>query len=541
MSERREAGVPPSSERGPSGPAPEAPRAGNVSERREAGVPPSSERGPSGERGETMLVVEGELVEPVTAGGVAARAGARIRARQSYRWWVLVTVLSGLFATGLTITVLTTAVPFIQDDLGASLGAITWVVSAPFLVRSIFVPAFGKAGDLIGRRRTWLLGFGTSTVAALLCGFAPNVGMLILFRAISAAAGAAVIPSSLALIAAAFEPDERVKALGWWSATIAISPLLGVITGGFVVEGLGWRWLFFAQFPFGVIALLLGVVVLRESKGDVTERFDVWGCVLSIFGFGSLLLVFNRGPVGSWDWGSSRMVGLSAIAVALLVAFVVHELRVAAPILPVRYFGRRKFAGAVGANFTANFAYMGGFFVTSLLLADAALFGYRADQVALGVSPRAASLGLMGPIGGYMAARYGGRRMATLGMVLIVASMLALAAIDGDSSYPMLLPGLVLSGFGLGLVVPPSAATVTNEADPNDLAAASGALNMGASMGASLGIATMQAVLAGFAVTAAAPGAGAYSAAFLFGAGMSAVGLLAALNLPTRPVRRRTS
>lgn len=487
---------------------------------------------------EPRLLVEGELVEPLITRGPAARMGARLRARPSYRWWVLVTVLSGLFATGLTITVLTTAVPFIREDLDASLAAITWVVSAPFLFRSIFVPAFGKAGDLVGRRRTWLVGFGISTGAALLCGFAPNVGVLILFRAVSAAAGAAVIPSSLALIAEAFEPEERVKALGWWSATIAVSPLLGVIVGGFVVEDLGWRWLFYAQFPFGVIALLLGIVVLRESKGDVTQRFDMEGSVLSIVGFGALMLVFNRGPVGGWDWVSTPMAATVLLAVGSLLAFVQHERRVPAPILPIGYFARRRFSAAVGAHFSANFAYMGGFFITSLLLADPSLFGYRADEVALGVSPRAASLGLMGPIGGYMAARYGGRRMATLGMAFIVASMLALAVIDADSSYLAVLPGLVLSGFGLGLVAPPSAATVTNEADPDDLAAASGALNMGASIGASLGIATMQAVLLGFAATAATPGAGAYSAAFLFGAGMSAIGLFAALNLPSNPATR---
>ena len=502
-----------------------------------------SERGPglpaSGDRDE-VIVFEGEYAEPLVRPGPAARMGARLWERSSYRWWVLVTVLSGLFATGLTITILTTAVPFIREDFGASLAAITWVVSAPFLFRSIFVPAFGKAADLVGRRRMWLAGFGTSTVAALMCGFAPNVGTLIAFRAISAAAGAAVIPASLALIADAFEPAERVKALGWWSATIAVSPLLGVIAGGFVVESLGWRWLFYAQFPFGVVAFALGVVVLRESKGDVTQRFDTAGCVLSIVGFGALMLVFNRGPVGEWGWGSPQMVAVALLTVGSLVAFIGQERRTAAPILPVHYFARRRFSAAVSAHFCANFAYMGGFFITSLMLADPGMFGYQADEVALGVSPRAASLGIMGPIGGYMAARYGGRRMATLGMTLIVASMFALAAIDADTIYWFVLPGLVLSGFGLGLVMPPSAATVTNEADPDDLAAASGALNMGASIGASLGIATMQAVLIGFAVTAAEPGAGAYTASFLFGAVVSSIGLLAALNLSPQPVRPRS-
>lgn len=496
----------------------------------------------SDDRDRPAFLVEGELDEPLPLARRLAPPGLRdVHQRESYRWWVLVTVLSGMFATGLTITVLTTAVPFIRRDLHASLPALSWVVSAPFLFRSIFVPVFGKAGDRFGRRRTWLLGFAVSAVASLLCGFAPNVGTLILFRAIAAIGSAAVVPSALALIAVAFEPEDRVKALGWWSATIAGSPLAGVIVGGFVVEAVGWRWLFFGQFPFSVVALGLGVAVLRESKGEQDEQFDVLGSVLSVVGLGALLLVFNRGIAGDWAWGSPPLVITACVAVVALVTFVRVEIRSPAPVLPVRYFRRRRFAGAVSAHFCANFAYMGGFFISAVMLADSELFGYRADEVALAVSPRAAALGIMGPIGGYMAARYGGRRMATIGMVLILGSMAALASITDGSPYLLILPGLVLSGFGLGLVAPPAAATVTNEADPADLSAASGALNMGASIGASMGIATMSAVLASLAATADHPSAGAFSAAFLFGGVVCAFGLFGALNFARAPMTRRAT
>ena len=474
------------------------------------------------------FIVEGALDEPYLPPAALAVHRA-VRARPGYRWLVLGTVLSGLFATGLTITVLTTAVPFIRSDFGSSLAAVSWVVSAPFLVRSIFVPTFGRVADLVGRRRTWLAGFAVSTLFAFLCGFAPSIGFLVLFRLISAGASAAVLPSSLALIAEVFDPEDRVKAMGWWSATIAVSPLIGVIAGGFVVEDLGWRWLFYAQFPFGVVAFVLGAIVLRESKGDAGGRFDVASSVLSMVGLGALLLAVNRGPTGSWDWGSPIELLTIAVAVAGLVGFVRVELRSEDPIFPVSLFRRRRFSAAVAANFFTNFAYMGGFFITSLMLAD--LYGYKADQVALGISPRAAALGIMGPIGGYLAARYGGRRMATLGMLAMLLSMVTLAALDEGSSYVAVLPGLVLSGFGLGLVAPPSAATVANEASEQDLAAASASLNLGASLGSALGIATMQAVLLTVAASANHPGAGAYSAAFLFGAGASAIGLVAALNL----------
>lgn len=460
-----------------------------------------------------------------------------------HRWKVLVAVCSGVFASGLTVTALTTAVPFIRRDFGTSLAAITWVVSAPFLFRSIFVPGFGKVADQVGRRRTWIVGFAVSTFASLACGFAPSVGLLIVFRAVAAIGSAAVVPSSLALIAVEFAPEERVKAFGWWSATTALAPVVGVILGGLVVEAFGWRWLFFGQFPFGVLALALGAAVLRESRGD-RAPFDYGGTVLSVLGLGGLILVLNRGPVGEWAWGSPQTAVVTLCSVASLVAFVAVERRVRSPILLVDLFRRRPFSAGVSANFLGNFAYMGGFFITSLMLAEPDLFGYHAGEVAWAVAPRAAALGLMGPVAGYLAARYGGRRMATLGMVLIGLSMIMLASLDAGAAYLWILPGLVISGFGLGLIGPPSVAAVTNEAASADLGAAGAAVNLGASFGSSMGIAVMQAVLVGTAASADAPGMHAYSMAFLAGAVATAVGLVATWNLEApnrvdRVLRRR--
>lgn len=481
------------------------------------------------------------LLDEGDVGYAVAPVWDRLRARvapehAAYRWWCLFAVLSGVFATGLTITAITAALPFIGRDLGASRAALSWVVVAPFLFRSVFVPSFGKLGDRFGRKRVWAIGFGVSSLASLLCGFAPDIGTLIALRAIAAAASAAVIPSSLAIIADAWDAEDRVKALGWWSATIAVSPLIGVIAGGFVVEELSWRWLFRLQFPFSVVALVFGLLVLRESRGRTDQRFDIAGAALSVAGLSALMLVLNQGS--EWGWGSAAVLVSLAAAVVLLGSFVAVERRAEAPVLPLDYFRRRRFSAAVTANFSANFAYMGGFFVTSLMLVD--VWDYGPAQVSLAVSPRAASLGIMGPIGGYLAARHGGRRMAVTGMALILASMLVLAALEGGSAYVLLLPGLVLSGFGLGLVAPPTAATVTNEADPTDLAAVSGALNMGASVGSSMGIATMQAVVSLSAGSRAVPEMGDYAAAFSFGAIACLLGLAAAAMLGApRIVRRR--
>ncbi len=476
------------------------------------------------------MIEESELEYPPSLLMSARRVlGAHTEA-PGYRWWVLISACAGLFATGLTITALTAALPFIARDFHASRATVSWVVLAPFLFRSVFVPAFAKLGDRVGRKRVWTIGFAASTFFSLLCGLAPTIGWLIAFRGLAAMAAAALLPTSMALVAGAFEPEERVKAMGWWSATVAISPLIGVSIGGFLVEALSWRWLFFAQFPFGIAALLLSLVVLHEARGEAEGRFDAAGAALSVLALSMLMLVLNQGE--EWGWTSAGVLVAAATCLAASFTFFRVERRAAAPVLPLHYFRRRNFAAATLTNFFANFAYMGGYFITSLMLAD--VYRYTASQVSLGIAPRAASLGVLAPVGGYFAARVGNRRMATTGMLLIVGSMLALARLDETASYLEILPGLVLSGFGLGLVGPPSAATATNEADPSELAAASGALNLCAAVGSSTGIAIMQTLVTIGAASSEHPGAGAYTLAFTVGSVISLVGFAAATMLPGR-------
>lgn len=460
-------------------------------------------------------------------------ARARVERRPSYKWWVLGAVLSGLFATGWTITSLTAALPFIRDEFGTGNAAVSWVVAAPFLLRSVFVPAFGKMGDLAGRKRVWMYGFAASSLFNVLSGFAPDIGFLIATRVLAAVAGAAVAPTSMALIAEAFEPEERVKAMGWWSATIAVSPLVGVISGGFLIEAFSWRWLFYSQFPFGVVALVLGAIVLRESKAPVRKRFDYPGAVLSVVGLGSLLLVCNQGV--DWGWTSPGILTALVVAVVGLVAFAYVEVHSDSPVLPIHYLRDIRFMAAVVMNAFGQFAYMGSFFITSLMFRD--VFAYTAAGVSLAVAPRAAALGIMGPIGGNFTKKLGGRRMAVAGMICIVGSTFMLATVRADTSYLVgILPGLVIAGFGLGLIGPQASATVTNVADRGDLAAASGALAMFVSAGQSIGIALMQAMVAlkagGGGVAA---DAGAYSFSYMVAGFVSIIGLGAAFFIPRAP------
>lgn len=460
---------------------------------------------------------------------------SRVEARPSYKWWVLFSVLAGLFATGWTITSLTAALPFIREEFDTSNAAMSWVVAAPFLLRAVFVPAFGKLGDLLGRKLVWTLGFGLSTVFNLLSGFAPTIGLLVATRVLAAIAGSAVMPSSMALIADAFSPEERPRAMGWWQATVAISPLAGVVTGGFLIEAFSWRWLFYSQFPLGIVAMILGIVILKESKAVVRQRFDYLGATLSVVGLSGLLIVLNQGA--DWGWTSPVLLASGALGVLAMAAFVIVEVRSDHPVLPVQYFRNVRFAAAITMNYFGMFAYMGAFFITSLMLRD--VFAYTAAGVSLAVAPRAASLGLMGPLGGNLTHKLGGKTLAVSGMLLIVVSMFMLAAIDpGDGYVVHILPGLVLAGFGLGLIAPQASTTVTNEVEPDDYSAASGALSMFVSIGQSMGIAVMQ-VLVAVKATTQIPGSEAYSFSYLAGGLICAVGIVAAFFIPMRPGRQR--
>jgi EmrB/QacA subfamily drug resistance transporter len=474
-----------------------------------------------------------ESVEPTApaAGAVAARDDgltrppwASVAERSWYRWLVLGAVLAGLAATNVTLTILTAAVPFIAQDLATSPAVLSWVVAAPFLFRSVFVPTFGKMGDRVGRRRTWLVGFALSTIFSLLCGFAWNAGSLITFRALAAVASAAVVPTSLAIIATVFTPSERIKAMGYFAATMALSPLVGVIVGGFVVEALGWRWLFYIQFPLGALAFALCYLVMGESRSGKQEVFDYRGAALSVVALSGLILALNQGP--EWGWSHPMVFGGAVVGAVGLPLFLFAETRASAPIVPLHFFRNVRYSASLIAKFFAQFAYMGAFFLVALFLAD--VLGYSPSEVSLGVSPRAASLAVMGPVAGFMGARFGPRMMGTAGMALIVGSMVALGLLHADSPYGMVLPGLVLAGFGLGLINPSAMATVTNAVDNDDLGSASGTANLIGSIGASFGIAAMYA-FTNVAAGAVSPApAEAYRFAFLTGAGICAIGLGAA-------------
>jgi len=455
------------------------------------------------------------------------RARLSVHGSDSYRWWVLWTVLAGLFSVNITFTLFAIAQERIARDLHTDVNGLTWAITLPLLAFGVAAPAAGKLGDMFGHRRLALIGMVGSMVAAAASALAVNVGMLIVVRTVGQILGAATASASMALIFRVFDRDDRVKAMGWWSLIGAGGPVIGVVIGGPVIETIGWRWMFWFQVPSLAAAALVAVVVLpgfaRPHGADgprAHPSFDVAGTVTLSIGVTSLLLALNRGPASGW---TSPYVLAAIVACPLgLVAFWRVERRAASPLLPLAWLGRRNFTLPIAAQAFGNFAYMGGFILAPRLLDR--YFGFGETKIGLVSIARPLTFSLLAPAAGYAAVRLGERTTALFGAMAMGSSMLCFALLTRSSGLGLVILALALSGAGMGVASPSLASLVANTVEESSMGIASAAQQLTTQIGLVAGIQILSTVQ-----SATEPGSGlvgSFGNAYRLGA---AVALLAGL------------
>ncbi len=455
------------------------------------------------------------------------RVTERVESSDRYPWIVLATVLFGLFSVGFMITVLSVSIPDIARDLDSDDATLTWVITGPLLAFAVVGPAAGKLADLHGQRRVYLASLVAVAVFAALTALAPSAGWFIGFRVLGAATGAATGPTSLAIINKLFPPSKRSQAMGYWAMVGAGAPVIGVIAGGPVVEQFGWRWIFVAQVPLTIATLLLAAAVLPEGRpsfaeGERRPGFDLAGAVhLGLAGV-TLLAAVNRGPV--LGWSHPFVVAGFVLSPLFAAAFVRTERRAEFPLLPLAYLRRRNFAFPMLTQFCTNFAYMGGFIITPLMLQNE--FGYTATHAGALQIARPLVFAVAGPIAGYLTLRTGERAAGVFGAASVTLSMIALAALaPGDSDW-VVVGALALSGLGMGTASPALAAAIANAVHEDDLGIAGATQQMVNQVGVVIGIQVMQTVQeAREASVGAIP---AYGEAYLVGTALAAVGIVLA-------------
>jgi EmrB/QacA subfamily drug resistance transporter len=460
------------------------------------------------------------------------RMAVRATDSDRYPWIVLFTALFGLLTVTFTITILAVSIPTISEDLGTSQSDLTWLITGPLLVFAVVGPAVGKMGDRHGHRPLYLIGLSGAALFAGATALAWSGPSLIAFRILGATMGAATGPASMAMINTMFPPERRAQAMGFWTMVMAGGPVAGVVIGGPVVEAYSWRWIFIVQVPLTLVSLFVAAAVLPNTQPREDSAFDLPGTLLLGGAVLSALLALNRGP--SSGWGSPLVVGGFALAPLLLVVFVFVERRSADPLIPLRYLRRRNFSLPLTMEFFLNFAYMGGFILTPLLLQN--VLGYTETRTGLLSIARPLTFAISGPIAGFLAVRIGERTSTLVGTSALVLSMLGLSTVGVGTSDLLILGALALSGIGLGASMPSLAAAIANSVDERDLGVVGASQQMVGQLGVVAGIQILQTVQQ--AREDVVGEAASYGDAYLVGAAVAGLAFICALFLKrsVRPI-----
>ncbi len=442
---------------------------------------------------------------------------------------LLLVALYGLFSTNFNVSVLALVVPKLVEEFDSPPSTVSWLVVGPTLAYAVCGPTAGKLGDLYGRRRVYLVGLVGCGLFAGLTAAAPTALTAILFRTLSAVFGQSTAPTGMAIISEVFPRDQRVKALGYWGLVMAGGPVLGMVAGGLVIDRVGWRWIFVAQVPLTALAAFAAARVLPAGRRQRDVRFDVVGTTLLAAAAFTVLLAVNRGPLWGWDHG----VVLTLLAVGPLagVGFVLWERRVTHPLLPLRYFGQRDFTIPMMTQAFCQVAYQGGFVLIPLMLTQ--LYGFGATRISFLTIGRPLLWGLAGPLSAWLVLRIGNRRIVVLGVIANITACLALTRIGLGTSQLEIVALLGFAGVGVGIIVAPLMAMLTNAVGTQDLGVASATSQMMVQIGSAAGVQMMQAIQVS-RLQAGATLAGSYHTAFVVAAAVSSLALVGALAIRSR-------
>jgi EmrB/QacA subfamily drug resistance transporter len=408
------------------------------------------------------------------------------------RWISLVVLCIGVLMIVLDATVVNVALPSIQSDLGFSTSSLAWVVNAYLIAFGGLLLLAGRIGDLIGRRTVFLSGLGLFTVASLLCGVSQSPEMLVAARFVQGIAGALASAVILGMIVTMFtEPREQAKAIGVYGFVASSGGSVGLLAGGVLTQSISWHWIFFINVPIGIVTAILAMRLLPKDKGiGLSRGADVPGAVLITAALMTLVYTIVE-PAAKYGWGAGRTLGLGAVAIALLVAFLVREATTASPLIPLRIFRSRNVSGANAVQGLAVAGMFGMFFLGALYLQR--ILGYDALQTGLAFLPATLVMAWMSL--GYsqkLIMRFGARSTLIPGLGLIAAALALFAQAPVDGDYVVnVLPVMVLLGAGAGVSFPALMTLAMSGATQSDAGLASGLVNTTVQVGGALGLAVL--------------------------------------------------
>jgi len=455
------------------------------------------------------------------------------------KWYGLALLLLVQFMVVLDIAIVNVALPSIQNDLGFSPENLQWVISAYALFFGGFLLLGGRAADLLGRRRMFVVGIVLFTTASLVSGLAWNQGPLIGARAFQGLGAAIITPAALSILSTTFaEGKERNAALGAWGAIGAFGAVAGVLLGGVLTDLLSWQWIFFVNVPVGIAALVLTPFLIGESRDATAQSYDVPGAVLVTGGL--VTLVYAITQANHFGWGSIQTIGLFAGAAALLGGFLVWESRAKDPLMPFSIFRLRTLVGANIAGLILGTSLFGMFLMLTLYMQD--VLHYSAMRTGVAYLAVAGTAILWSAVAAQLVNRIGVKRVLIVGMTALTGGLVYFTQVSVTGGYfTDLLPGFLLIGVGLGFSFVPISIAALAGVEPAEAGLASGLINTSQQIGGALGIAALSSIAtsttssdltAGTAPTIALTNG--FHDAFLAGSIVAFVGILVAVFVVSR-------
>jgi EmrB/QacA subfamily drug resistance transporter len=443
------------------------------------------------------------------------------------------------FMVVLDIAIVNVALPSIQVDLGFSQQNLQWVISAYALVFGGFLLLGGRAADLLGRRRIFLVGLVVFTLASLFAGLAWSETSLIAARAVQGLGAAVITPAALSILSTTFvEGRERNIALGVWGAVGGFGAAAGVLLGGILTSALSWSWIFFVNVPVGVASFVLAPILLKESRDARVKSFDALGAVLVTGGLSSMVYAITQ--AGRDGWLAGRTVGFFAASVVLLIGFVVWEMRHSEPLMRLGILRIKTVSGANVAGFILGTATFSLFLMLTLYMQQ--VLGYSPLKTGVGYLAVAGTAIFTSAIAAQLVTRIGVKPVLAIGMTSLTGGLLYFTQVSVGGSYlGDLLPGFLLIAVGLGFSFVPISIAALAGIQPAEAGLASGLINTSQQIGGALGIAALSTIATSRTASALASGSthatalvDGFHRAFIAGVIIAGLGIVAALTLIRR-------
>src|SRR6185312_3524612 len=405
-------------------------------------------------------------------------------------WIIAISVMLGTFMEVLDTTVVNVSLPHIAGNLSATPDEATWVLTSYLVSNAIVLPLTGWLANYFGRRRLLLMSVTGFTIFSFLCGIAPNLPTLIIFRIFQGATGGGLQPLSQAILMEAFPPEQRGKAMAFWALGIVVAPMLGPVLGGWITDSYTWRWLFYINIPVGIAAVTMVMLFIQDppyiKRGE--GGIDYWGIGYLALGIGCLQVMLDKGQEEDW-FGSHFILLLFILCVIGFVFFLVRELSTQHPVVQLSVFKNRSYSTGVFLMTVLGFVLYGSTVLLPLWLQT--LMGYSALEAGLALLPRGLGSFLFMPIVGILMSKVEPRKLLATGLVVASYSLYALSRLNTNAGYWDIFWPQLLQGSSMGLLFVPLT-TITNDPIPKEqMGNATSLFNLMRNIGASIGIASV--------------------------------------------------